>query len=226
MPAASGARSIDINCEVMRRLTNVISPEILGRRDRLGQQAERKAREVLAALAVAQPVGDERAEIDLAQFCFDRRCLEEMHLDEFAELVGDAVLVALDDRGVRDRQPQRPAKQGHHRIPVGETADGGGLGKGRDETERRMQRQHAFAAMKIANVAASTSVASSFDAAQFGGPLRVGRRVYDECAASIHDGFRRMRQRSTTCRHCERRGAIHASAERRLDCFVACAPRR
>ena len=99
---------------------------ILGRRDSFGQQAERKAREVLAALAVAQPVGDERAEIDLAQLGVDGCCLEKMHLNELAELVGDAVLVALDDRGVRDRQSQRPAKQRHHRIPVGETADGGG----------------------------------------------------------------------------------------------------
>ena len=114
---------------------------ILGRRNRFGQQPQRKAREILAALAVAQPVGDERAEIDLAQFCLDRRRFQKMQLDEFAELVGDAVLVALDDRGVRDRQPQRPAKQGDHRIPVGKPADGGGLRKGRDEAERRMDRQ-------------------------------------------------------------------------------------
>src|SRR5690242_21532443 len=46
---------------------------------------------------------------------------------EFAELVGDALLVALDDRGVRDRQPQRPLEQGNHGVPVGQAADGGGL---------------------------------------------------------------------------------------------------
>ena len=112
-------------------------PGILRRRHRLGQQPQREAREILAALAVAQPVGDERAEIDLPQFGFDRGGFEEMHLDEFAELVGDAVLVALDDRGVRDRQPQRPLEQRHHGVPVGEAADGGGLGKRRDEAERR-----------------------------------------------------------------------------------------
>ncbi len=80
-----------------------------GRRNRLGQQPQREAGEIGAALAVAQPVGDEGAEIDLAQLGFDGSGLEKMHLDEFAELVGDAVLVALDDRGVRDRQSQRPA---------------------------------------------------------------------------------------------------------------------
>ena len=62
-----------------------------GRGDRLRQQPQREAREIIAALAVAQPVGDEGAEIDLAQLGLDRAGLEEMHLDEFAELVGDAV---------------------------------------------------------------------------------------------------------------------------------------
>ena len=93
-------------------------PGILRRRHRLGQQPQREAREILAALAVAQPVGDERTEIDLPQLGFDGRGLEEMDLDEFAELVGDAVLVALNDRGVRDRQAQRPLEQRHHGVPV------------------------------------------------------------------------------------------------------------
>ena len=119
----------------------VISPEVSVADDGLRQQPQREAREIVAALAVAQPVGDERAEIDLAQFGLDGRGFEEMHLDEFAELVGDAVLVALDDRGVRDRQAQRPLEQRHHRVPVGEAADGGGLRERRDEAERRMHVQ-------------------------------------------------------------------------------------
>ncbi len=136
---------------------------ILGRGDRLGQQPQREAGEILAALAVAQPVGNERAEIDLAQLGLDGLGFEKMHLDEFAELVGDAVLVALDDRGVRDRQPQWPAKQRHHGIPVGQAADGRRLGEGRDEAEQRdEQAASALAATNSANVAASTSVASNF----------------------------------------------------------------
>ena len=87
----------------------VIKPRGFGGGKRLRQQSQCEAGEIVAALALAQPVGDEGAEIDLSQFGFDRRGLEEMHLDEFAELVGDALLVALDDRGVRDRQSQRPS---------------------------------------------------------------------------------------------------------------------
>ena len=116
-------------------------PRSFRRRHGFRQKPQRKARQILAALAVAQPVGDERAEIDLSQLGFDRGGFEEMHLDEFAELVGDALLVALDDRGVRNRQPQRPFEQRHHGVPVGQTADGGGLGKGCDEAEHRMHGQ-------------------------------------------------------------------------------------
>ncbi len=115
----------------------------LGRGECLRQQAKREAREIVAALAVAQPVGDERAEIDLPQLGLDRAGLEEMHLDELAELVGDALLIALDDRGMRDRQAQRPLEQRHHRVPVSEPADGCSLRERRHEAEGGMHmREH------------------------------------------------------------------------------------
>ena len=166
-------------------------PGILRRRDRLGQQPQRKAREILAALAVAQPVGDERAEIDLPQFGFDRGGFEEMHLDEFAELVGDALLVALDDCGVRDRQPQRPFEQRHHGVPVGEAADGGGLGKGRDEAERRMHRQQRLRAEENRKRRRQHRRRQQLHAPQLGGAGGVAGSVDDECAGKAHDGFRR-----------------------------------
>ena len=106
-----------------------------------GNRRKRKAGEIAAALAVAQPVGDEGAEIDLAQLRLDRSGFQEIPFDEFAELVGDAMLVALDDRGVRNRQSQRPLEQRDHGVPVGEAADRGGFGKGRDEAEDRMHMQ-------------------------------------------------------------------------------------
>ncbi len=67
-----------------------------------------------------------------------------MHLDELAELVGDAGLIALDDRGVRDRQAERPLEQRDHRVPVGEPADGRGFCEGRDEAEHGMHWQKPF----------------------------------------------------------------------------------
>ena len=133
----------------------------LGRRHRFGQQPQREAREILAALAVAQPVGDERAEIDLAQFCLDRCRLEEMHLDEFAELVGDAVLVALDDRGVRDRQAQRPRNSATTAYQSARPPMVAASAKAATKPNAGCIGSSVLAAMKIANVAASTSVASS-----------------------------------------------------------------
>src|SRR5260370_25929077 len=80
------------------------------RRKRLWQKAQRETGEIGAALAVTQPVGDESGKIDLAQLGLDRCRFEKMHLDEFTELVSDALLIALDDRGRRERQSQRPAE--------------------------------------------------------------------------------------------------------------------
>ena len=191
-------------------------PGILRRRQRFRQQPQRKAREILAALAVAQPVGDERAEIDLPQLCFDRRGFEEMHLDEFAELVGDALLVALDDRGVRDRQPQRPLEQGDHGVPVGEAADGGGLGKGRDEAERRMHRQQRLRAEEDRKRRRQHRRRQQLHAPQLGGAGGVAGSVDDEGGGKRHDGFRILNSNSNASRPtCPGRGAAKYALLRR-----------
>jgi hypothetical protein len=62
-----------------------------------------------------------------------------MRLDELAELVGDPVLIARNDSGVRDRQPERLAEQSDHRIPVGEPANGRCLRERGNKTEGRVQ---------------------------------------------------------------------------------------
>ena len=53
----------------------------------------------------------------------DHRGDQEILLEEAGERFADAVLVARNDRGVRDRQAERMAEQGGHREPVGEAAD-------------------------------------------------------------------------------------------------------
>ena len=167
----------------------------LRRRYRLRQQPQREAGEIVAALAVAQPVGNEGAEIDLPQFCFDGSSLEEMHLDEFAELVGDAVPVALDDRGVRDRQPQRPFEQRHHGIPVGEAADGGGFRERRDEAEGGMHMQQRFCSDEQRQRAGQHQRRQCLDAPQLGGADGVTRSVEGEGGGDGHGGFRGLKCR-------------------------------
>ena len=167
------------------------------RRHRLGQQPQREAGQIGAALAVAQPVGNEGAEIDLAQLGIDGRGFEKMHLDEFAELVGNAMLVALDDRGMRDRQSQRPAKQRHHRIPVGQSADGRGFRERRDEAERRMHRQQQLRRHEQRQRARQHQSGQQLDAPQFGRARGIAGRVERECGGDGHGGFRDERKSSS-----------------------------
>ena len=108
-------------------------------RQGLRQELQHEARQRGAALAVGKPVGDQRREIDLAQPCLDRLGRQEVGLDELAQRIGDALVVARDDGGVRDRQPERPAEQRHHGVPVGEAAHGRRRREGRDVAPRPVQ---------------------------------------------------------------------------------------
>ncbi len=161
-----------------------------GRGHRLRQQTQAEAGEIGAALAVAQPVGNEAAEVDLAQLGIDGSGFEKMQLDEFAELVGDTMLVALDDRGVRDRQSQRPAKQRHHRVPVGEAADGRGFRKRRDEAEGRMHREQHLGDDEQRQRARQHQSGQRLDAPQLGRPRGIAGSVEREGAGRGHGGFR------------------------------------
>ena len=63
---------------------------------------------------------------------------QEIVAQEIGERVADPVLVARDDRGVRDRQAERVAEQRGHREPVGQPADHRRFGKGADKAPGRM----------------------------------------------------------------------------------------
>ncbi len=49
-------------------------------------------------------------------------------------------MVAWDDGGVRDREPERAAEQGDDGVPIGEPAHRGGGGEGGDVTPRPVRR--------------------------------------------------------------------------------------
>ena len=70
----------------------------------------------------------------------DHRRDEEILLEEIGERFADPVLVARDDRGVRDRQAERVAEQGGDREPVGKAADHRRFGEGLDVGEPRIVR--------------------------------------------------------------------------------------
>ena len=76
-------------------------------------------------------------------------------------LSANAVLVGRDDRGVRNGQAERPAKQRHHRVPVGDAADRGRLGEGGEEAEPGQRGSSNFAAANTATQSASSAAAIS-----------------------------------------------------------------
>src|SRR5271157_3966931 len=57
-----------------------------------------------------------------------------MLLDELSELVGNAMVIVGDGRGVRNRQPKPPTKQGDDRAPIREPANRRHFGEGRPQS--------------------------------------------------------------------------------------------
>src|ERR1700737_509652 len=105
VPAASGARSIDCSWVMMRRVTNVLRPDV----------------------SVADMASGNR------------------------------------------RSTKRARSALHHRVPVRQAADGGRLGKGRDETQPRMRMQQGFGRDEHAKAARQKQGSQSLHAPQFGG---------------------------------------------------------
>ncbi len=175
----------------MRRVKNVIRPEVSVAEIASGNsRSVKRARSVLRLRSRSQSAMKEAKSI-WRSLASTGAAFEKVHLDELAELVGDAVLIGLDDRGMRDRQAQRPAKQGHHRVPVGEAADGGGFGEGRDEAEDRMQVRHHPGGDEHRERAYQHQRGQRLDPPQLGRPRGVTRGVEGEGGGNGHGGFRR-----------------------------------
>jgi hypothetical protein len=136
-------------------------PALVDRRQRLRQHPHHEGRERRTALPVAQPGRHLGGEVDLAELRLDRLGSQEIGLDEGAEIVGDALVVARDDGGVRDRQAERPAEQRHHRVPVREAADRRGRGEGGDVPPAQCIGSKWRATTNRAAVETSSSVAAS-----------------------------------------------------------------
>jgi len=66
---------------------------------------------------------------------------EEVAGDEFTQLGSELVLLARDQRGMRDAQAERVAKQRRDSKPVGDAADHGGLRGSAQEARRGVVRQ-------------------------------------------------------------------------------------
>lgn len=85
--------------------------------------------QLLRMPGLGQPLGQPAGGIETLQLGQHLRRAEKVVAEEVGQLLADAVLVAGDDGGVRDRQAEGVAEQRHHRKPVGHRTHHGGLRK-------------------------------------------------------------------------------------------------
>jgi hypothetical protein len=169
---------------------NVISPEVSVAETASGnRRSVKRARPALRLRSRSQSAMKEAKSI-WRSLASTGAASRKMHLDEFAELVGDAVLVALDDRGVRDRQSQWPAKQRHYRVPVGQSADRRCFRERRHEAEYRMHWEQRLRRHEHRQRTGQHQRGQRLDAPQFGGARGVAGSIERKCAAGgSHGGF-------------------------------------
>jgi len=83
-------------------------------------------------------------QIDIAHALGNEARNQEIVLEKIRQRVANPVLVAGDDRGMRDWQTHGVPEQGGYRKPVGQTTNHRCLGKGAHKSDRRMHRFIAF----------------------------------------------------------------------------------
>ncbi len=106
---------------------DILVAQRLGHRD---DQARGVAGEPGRVGRLGQPAAQARNEARRTDPLGQHLGVEEVLLDELAQGGGELVLALDQQRGMRDRQPQRAAEQRRHREPVGHPADHGRLGPG------------------------------------------------------------------------------------------------
>ena len=125
-----------------RALQEALHARVVDRAERVGEEARGVGGDGVRVRRLQQPAAQRVRGPELGDALHQRRGGEEVVLDEFRKPARDPLLVARDDRGVRDRQVERPAEQRHHREPVGERADHRGLGEGGGVVELVLLRHH------------------------------------------------------------------------------------
>ena len=124
-----------------RGADHAAQPLGIERSDEVGDQPRRAETQPAALLRTLAGCGEEAAgcagEVQPSHPSRHDRGSEEVLAQEGGEAVADPVLVARDDRGVRDGQAERVAEQRGHREPVGQPADHRRFGKGAHRSPSR-----------------------------------------------------------------------------------------
>ena len=115
-------------------------PLVVEHADGVAQSGGEVRCEALGMARLCKPRGETRRRIELRQLGEHLFGAEKVRADEGREVLADPVLVARDDRRVRDRQSERVAEERHDREPVRDRADHRGLRECRHIAPRRMKR--------------------------------------------------------------------------------------
>ena len=146
-----------------RALDDAAEPLVVEAFEDVGDQARRAGADARAFAGRGLEEAAGRAgDVDVAHPPRDHRRDQEILLEEIGERLADPVLVARDDRGVRDRQAERMAEQRGDREPVGEAADHRRLGEGVDVAEPRIVRLERAGGDEHAAITTSRPVATTF----------------------------------------------------------------
>ena len=108
-----------------RRLDVLVAQQVAERADRPRRRPRPAARPGRARRG-RRPAG--RARRSSSSVCSTTARVRKFSCTKAAQALADLVLLARDDRGVRDRQPQRVPEQRGDGEPVGQRADHRGLG--------------------------------------------------------------------------------------------------
>ena len=125
-----------------RSFDDAAEPLVVEAFEDVGDQARRAcadSRLLLLAWGL-QEMADGAGDVDVAHSARDDRRDQEIFLEEARERLTDTVLVARDDRGVRDWEAKRMAEQRGDREPVGKSAHHCGFGERFDVAEPRILR--------------------------------------------------------------------------------------
>ena len=104
----------------------------------VAQRRSQVGRDLLGVPRLGQPPREAAGGIEALELLQHLIVAEEIGADEGRQVLADPILVARDDRGVRDRQPERMPEQRDDREPVGDRADHRRLCERGDVAPRRV----------------------------------------------------------------------------------------
>ena len=139
----AGLRQVDLIDRLMHRAPQqALNAGVIGQFEKTAHHLQQVLANPPGVLRLAEPVAEHQRWLIAADQRHQRRGIEEFLLNEAAEVVGDAIFVARDNRGMAGDKGQRnTAKQGHHRKPVGQRSDHRRFGNGLQRADPRRRRQ-------------------------------------------------------------------------------------